>query len=440
MGEGLPSGGAILKVEWPLLLECCAPQANPERLRALLGREVDWKALLTLAEGHGVLAQLDFQLRAAAAAGTAIPKEVDVVLRKRHREQLMSTLGMTAEMFRVLGNLATAKVEAIVVKGPVLSVRAYGDPGMRQYADLDFLIRSRDLLAATRVLTECHYESDVPVEAMEAGKIPGEYLFMKPGTRLLMELHTEQTFRYFPRPLPMEDYFARRIEVELDGNRVPALSEEDEFVLICIHGAKHFWERLMWIADVAAMVARCTRIDWDVVNKSAQAAGAERMVNVALQLVEDLLRSEIPAAAKKRMERDRGARANQIMAAVCGSRAAEPQTASAVPNEYAWRSCRRACLPATAIVVADRRRLGGRRGNQAVVGMGCGAAAIAAAEEVRARREILKELSRESKSPARNAGPLRVVRRSGLQTLRCLCGTRPCAFLWSPAPEVRRSA
>jgi len=51
-------------------------------------------------------------------------------------------------------------------------------------------------------------------------------------------------------------------------------------------------------------------LDWDVVNKSAQAVGAERMVNVALQLVEDLLRSEIPAAAKIRMERDRGASAS----------------------------------------------------------------------------------------------------------------------------------
>ena len=332
MGDAPPSGGTILKVEWPLLLECCASQANPERLRALLGREVEWKALLTLAEEHGVLAQLDFQLRTVAAASVTIPKEVDAVLRKRHREQVMSTLGMTAEMFRVLGNFVAANVETIVVKGPVLSVRAYGDPGMRQYADLDFLIRSRDLLAATRVLTECHYESDVPVEAMEVGKIPGEYLFMKPGTRLLMELHTEQTFRYFPRPLPMEDYFARRIEVELDGNRVPALSEEDEFVLICIHGAKHFWERLMWIADVAAMVARCTRLDWDVVNKSAQAVGAERMVNVALQLVEDLLRSEIPAAAKKRMERDRGAKR------VCGRLKSWLPYAGAAPPNLAQRA------------------------------------------------------------------------------------------------------
>jgi len=121
-------------------------------------------------------------------------------------------------------------VEAIVVKGPVLSVRAYGDPGMRQYADLDFLIRSRDLLAATRVLTECHYESDVPAEAMEAGKIPGEYLFVEAGNPVAHGSAYGTDSSLFPASLPLEDYFARRIEVELDGNRVPALSEEDEFI------------------------------------------------------------------------------------------------------------------------------------------------------------------------------------------------------------------
>src|ERR1700741_947130 len=162
---------------------------------------------------------------------------------------------MTAVLFRLLEKLRAAGVESIVVKGPVLSVRAYGDPGVRQYVDLDFLIRARDLLAATRALTDLGYDPDVPLAAIEAGKIPGEYLFMKPGTRLLVELHTEHTFRYFPLPLPLEEYFSRRTENALDGNRVPALAAEDEFVLICIHGAKHFWERLMWVADVAAMAA-----------------------------------------------------------------------------------------------------------------------------------------------------------------------------------------
>ena len=304
MGEIPPFGNDFLAVEWPLLLECCAPRTKAECLRALLARKPDWSVLTSLAEEHGVIAQLHERLR---KEGTAeIPKELENNLRERHRAQLLFTLSLTAELFRLQEKFRSAGVESIVVKGPVLAVRAYGDAGLRQYVDLDFLIRARDLLAATRTLTESGYDPDVPIEAIEAGKIPGEYLFMKPGTFLLVDLHTEHTLRYFPRLLPMEDYFARRTTVALDGNQVQALYAEDEFVLICIHGAKHFWERLMWIADVAAMAAGGTQLDWKIVRESAKAVGAERMVNVALRLVQDLLRTEIPPEIKDAVERDQG--------------------------------------------------------------------------------------------------------------------------------------
>jgi len=295
-----PFGNDFLKVEWPLLLGCCAPRANPERLRALLERKPDWPVLISLAEEHGVLAQLHDRLRVYGG----IPGEVEKSLRERHRAQLLFTLSMTAELFRLLDLFRKAGAAAIVVKGPVLSVRAYGDPGLRQYVDLDFLIRARHLQAATHTLISAGYDPDVPVEAIKAGKIPGEYLFMKPGTRFLVELHTEHTFRYFPKPLPVEDYFSRSVTVALDGNRVPALSAEDEFVLICIHGAKHFWERLMWVADVAAMAAGGTPLNWEIVKRSARAVGAERMVHVALRLVEELLQTEIPAEIRSDVEKD----------------------------------------------------------------------------------------------------------------------------------------
>jgi len=213
-------------------------------------------------------------------------------------------LSMTAELFRLLDLFRRAGAEAIVIKGPVLSVRVYGDPGLRQYVDLDFLIRARDLQSATHALIQSGYDPDVPLQAIEAGKIPGEYLFMKPGTCLLVELHTEHTFRYFPKPLPMEEYFSRRTDIVLDGNHVPALSAEDEFVLICIHGAKHFWERLMWVADVASMAAGGTPLNWAIVKQSAKAVGAERMVHVALRLVKELLQTEIPREIRDNVEKD----------------------------------------------------------------------------------------------------------------------------------------
>ena len=297
-----PFGTNFSAVEWPLLLECCAPHSNLDRVRSLVAMQPDWRTLLSLAEEHGVIAQLDAALRSTNPE--KIPPEIDKLLRERHRTQLAFTLGMTAELFHLLKKLQSCGVESMVVKGPVLSVRAYGDPGLRQYVDLDFLIRASHLLPATRTLIEAGYEGDIPVEAIEAGKIPGEYLFTKKGTRVLVELHTEHTFRYFPQPLPMEDYFARRTQVALDGNRVPALSAEDEFVLICIHGAKHFWERLMWVADVAAMASGGTRLDWQIVQKSARAVGAERMVHVALRLVQRLLHTEVPPEMRDCVERD----------------------------------------------------------------------------------------------------------------------------------------
>src|SRR5262249_36610338 len=61
--------------------------------------------------------------------------------------------------------------------------------------------------------------------------------------------------------------------------------------------------RLMWVADVAAIASGGTPLNWEIVKQSAKAVGAERMVHVALGLVEELLRTEIPAEIKNDVER-----------------------------------------------------------------------------------------------------------------------------------------
>ena len=288
-----PFGAEFLNQEWPLLLEACSFPLNKGKLAALAEKIRNEDSLFRLAEEHGVIAHFANALSAIPAS--PLPRALIDSLRSRHRSQLLFTLSMTAELFRILELFQQSGIDSIVVKGPVLSLRAYGDPAARQYVDLDLLVRHLNIQRAAEILLAAGYESKVPTEAIAEGRIPGEYLFRRAGTKIVFELHTERTFRYFPRPLPIHEYFQRRTTLPLDGHPVPALSAEDEFVLISIHGAKHFWERLMWISDIAAMVHNHPEINWPEIRKYATKVGAERMVRVALLLAEKLLGVPVPS-------------------------------------------------------------------------------------------------------------------------------------------------
>ena len=277
--------------EWAVLLECTSPTFDAPRF-VELARSADWSTLLVLAEAHGVLGHLAVRVRGLDK--NLVPEEIRQILLEHHREQVFSTLRMTAELFRLLELFTAKEIPALIVKGPALAMQAYGDPTMRSYGDLDFLVRQRDIRRATESLLAAGYEAAVPLSAIDAGKIPGQYFFSKTDTKLVVELHNDFTLRYFPRPLPIEEFFARRIRVCIDGHEAPALSVEDELVLICIHGAKHLWERLMWIADVAALVSRQTGINWGRATASARAVRADHMLHTGLLLAADLLHAHLP--------------------------------------------------------------------------------------------------------------------------------------------------
>jgi hypothetical protein len=301
----LPSGSARIEKEWEFLRLCASPASADSTIEEILSAGLDWNVLFELGEEHGVLGLLASRLHLSAFPG--VPSASREKLYSRMRAQHLFTLSMTAELFRILQDFSACGIEAVLVKGPLVSLLAFGDPAIRSYVDLDLLVRHKDILAAARRMIDLGFDPDIPVSVIEAGKIPGEYLFKRPGTLHIVELHTEKTFRYYPRPMPLEILLARQQRVLLEGREIPVLSIEDEFVLNAIHGAKHFWERLMWVADIAAIVARHPEIDWQRVRQSAADVGAGRMLRVALQLAETLLEVPLPRPMTEEVRADKTA-------------------------------------------------------------------------------------------------------------------------------------
>jgi hypothetical protein len=288
--------------EWLALLQCSAPCPNVDRLAGLVQNRFSWATFLHYAEKHAVVPLVARQAKSFDQA--SVPPEFRDRLQELQREQTILALPLTAELFRMQEHFAKAGIEVLVTKGPALAVRCYSDPSMRQYADLDIAVREGDIRRTTQAMLELAYEPRVSLAAIDAKRSAGEYAFRKSGTNLLVEFHTERTFRYYPRRLQIEKVFDRRDSVTIDGRDVPALSLEDELVLICVHGAKHFWERLMWIADVAALISR-QPLDWDRALAVTREVGAERILRLGLRLASDMLGAELPPQLRASVQSDR---------------------------------------------------------------------------------------------------------------------------------------
>lgn len=278
--------------------------ANPERIRSFLTKGLDWDSVLAIADEHGVQGMLARRLEESECGD--VPVAAREKIQTGRRAQQLFALGLSAELFRTLDDFSKAHIEVVPVKGPVLSQVAYGDPGVRSFGDLDLLLAHRDIRTAIERMLAVGFTPDIPAEVLRSGRIPGEYVFRRAGTGCLVELHTEQTFRHYPEPMRIEAMMERRRQVLVDGRPVPALSLEDELVFDCIHGGKDFWERLMWVSDVAALLAKYREIDWEKTRAAAREIRGERMLRVGVQLAATVFGMKLPEPIAQELRQDRG--------------------------------------------------------------------------------------------------------------------------------------
>src|SRR5260370_9892197 len=245
--------------ERALLLLCVRARADEsaQRIRALAVSGLDWEYLQALAVEHGVVPLLSLRLH--DLAGDVVPPERVRRMHELSKSSLFLNLSFAAELSRVLEIFRAAGIPAVPYKGPVLAAQVYGDPALRVFSDLDLILPHRDAAHACALLVEQGFQSEISLAAISAGKVPGQFLFTRQGSRTILELHTERTLRYFPHRLNLEEMLQRLESIPMGGREGLTFSAQDALSLLCVHRSKPFWERLMWVAEIAALVPRPRR-------------------------------------------------------------------------------------------------------------------------------------------------------------------------------------
>ena len=294
------------------LLVCCARTRvtahEAQRIRKIAAQPLDWDYLLSEAEVNSVTPLLERHLTAIAPDGP--PPAAREQLKNTSRANTVRCLHLSAELISILKLFRAQEIPALPYKGPVLAAQAYGDVALREFDDLDIILRQRDVEKAHQIILSLGYKPRFDwifsAGASEA-LVPGEYNYRDEPRRAMVELHTELTLRHFPVKPDLDYFLARRMPVKVSNHEVLTFTAEDLLPMLCIHGSKDFWERFSWVADVSELIQSHPAMDWDEVMRVTEPLGAGRMLLVGLALANRLLDAPLPAEILRRVNSDRTA-------------------------------------------------------------------------------------------------------------------------------------
>ena len=300
-------GGIRSRTEVLLLLCCAPPCTNSERaesIRGLVRQNIDWEYLISMAIVHRTMPLLYRGLNAFCS--DLVPSTIFAHLEERFHLNAQHNVFLTSELLRLLDLLERHGIPAIPFKGPVLAVAVYGNFLLRQFDDLDILIREEDLLKAKEILDADGYRLQLNRKRqIHFRKYRYHYHFRRNDSRIELEVHWKVTRRYWSSRSINPDLLWERLErISIAGRDIPSLHPEDLIHILCVHGSKHFWPRLLWICDVSELIRVHSAMNWGRVIKRAAEMGNRRVLFLGLLLANDLLGTPIPRGMAQPIEID----------------------------------------------------------------------------------------------------------------------------------------
>jgi len=310
------------RTEAQLLLCCAQAHADPEvaqRIKELVAKEIDWNYLIRKASWHGLLPLLYWNLRGNNSE--AVPAELWGKLEAHFHWNTKRCLLLTGELFKILDLFSEHGIKACPFKGPVLAASLFQNIGLRSFGDLDILVPRQDIERAVDLLASLGYSHSAPSDEQpdpEAAAVdpetigylqPHHYVLIRdPANAGLGNIRLDLQWRisetHFAFSLDLDERWSQLEPITILNRQVPSFALDDLFLILCVHGCKHYWYRIKWICDIAEILRSNQTHDWSACMTEARKLGVERTIKLSVFLAKTLLQAPVPAALSAEVEKD----------------------------------------------------------------------------------------------------------------------------------------
>lgn len=294
--------------EFQLLLDCARSEPDAGRIRAFVNEGVDWRTLLELATQHRVRPLVIQSLK--SVCWDAVPPTNQLELDSSCKAILVQNFFFTGELLRLLDAFQKNGVAIAAFKGAVLAEAVYGDLSLREFVDLDVVIREMDDGKAEQILNACGYQTYVPGSDFRSAFLSyyGQQIF-RGRTGVHVDLHWRLASKNVAFPVQSAELWGRLRNVTIAGRTVPTLANEDLALFLAVHGTKERWRSLIWVCDFAELLRKNEDIEWLALFDLTKRARCSRPLLLAMLLASTLLDAPAPAKLIDKARNDSAVRA-----------------------------------------------------------------------------------------------------------------------------------
>jgi hypothetical protein len=265
-------------------------------LRRLVGQPLNWDYLHAMAQAHGLSPLLQKHL--STVGSELVPGHFLARLKREAVANSQMVLHLIGKQLRVYKLFREHGIPVALFKGPLLSQIAYGEISLRQAGDMDLLISRQHFDQAKMSLESLGYQMYPHLTREQLASHLNshcELAFVRDDWFTVVDLHWELAPRSFVFRVKADEVMSRLQTVCVGGTQVETFSDEDLVLYQSMHGAKHLWRRLEWIAALAESLCSVPAIKWDTIVERATSARATRIVGLGLRLVQEFSDVNVPA-------------------------------------------------------------------------------------------------------------------------------------------------
>ena len=263
--------------------------------------EGDWSEVIGAAVRHGLAPQLFDRLNDLGGLD-GLPGGAARRLKRIYLGSLARGARQAAGLSEILDRFNRSGLPVIVLKGPHLAEKVYGDWALRPMGDFDLMVRKEDLDRAVELLKGSGYEPSRGINIGSQVKINADLPVLSKRGGSDIELHWTLERPSSPFMIDVEGLWERAVMATVAGTGTLVLSDEDLLLHLCVHAAYHhrFSFGLLPLRDVSVVMERLgDGIDWRRFVERARRWNAERCVSLTLRLAQELFEFEVPAVLRE---------------------------------------------------------------------------------------------------------------------------------------------